>query len=248
MGAPLEDAAAHARRSRWASPRPTIAASAAGWIGSAGCPTTSAGTVIARRSFEEGATRPKKSPCTTAAIGSARWLQVSRPMPTQNGTIPRGIGRVTQRSAETVNGRKRAVKSNGPNAISPASSALLRTGISSSRPLTRSGASDRHLEGDVGAQAGAADDGLLGAEVVEQRHDLLGEGRHRVDERVGRPVRAPVAEQVEGHHVQAGCRRARGPAAGASGAASAARAAAPPSGRPSRTRCTRDGRDRCRGC
>ena len=40
------------------------------------------------------------------------------------------------------------------------------------------------------------------AEVVEQREHLLGERGHRVDERVGGPVGAAVAEQVEGDHVE----------------------------------------------
>ena len=48
--------------------------------------------------------------------------------------------------------------------------------------------------------------GLLGTEVVEQRHDLLAERRHRVHERVGGLVGAAVAEQVERHHVEALCR------------------------------------------
>ena len=65
------------------------------------------------------------------------------------------------------------------------------------------GRDHRDLERDVGAQRRAADDRLLGAEVVEQRDDLLAEGGHRVDQRVGGPVGAAVAEQVEGHDVQA---------------------------------------------
>ena len=72
----------------------------------------------------------------------------------------------------------------------------------------------------------------VGAEVVEQRDDLLAEGGHRVDERVAGPVGAAVAEQVEGDHVQALGRPAPGPAAAASGAASAGRAAARPSASP----------------
>ena len=121
------------------SSRASIAASAAGWIGSAGCPTTSAGTVISRRSREDGATRPKKMPWTTAATDPGRWSQVSSPMPTQKGTSPRGTGRVTHRSAETLSGRNRAANMSGANAMIPASTALSRTGISSSSPATRSG-------------------------------------------------------------------------------------------------------------
>src|SRR6185312_1257132 len=54
-----------------------------------------------------------------------------------------------------------------------------------------------------------ADHGLCGTEVVEQSDDLVGEGRHRVDERVGGPVGAAVTEQVERHHVQPDPVRAR---------------------------------------
>ena len=66
-------------------------------------------------------------------------------------------------------------------------------------PLRRQ---DRHLEGDVGAEGGPADHGLRRPQVVEEGDDLLAERGHRVDERVGRPVGAPVAEQVEGDHVE----------------------------------------------
>ena len=118
----------------------SMAASAAGWIGSAGWPTTIAGTVIARRRFDDGATRPKNSPCTTAAIESACWSIVSSTIPVQNGTIPRGMGRVTRRSPLTVNGRNRAANINGAKARIPASTALSSTGISTIRPRTRSGA------------------------------------------------------------------------------------------------------------
>ena len=56
----------------------------------------------------------------------------------------------------------------------------------------------RDLEADVGAQGRAADDGLVGTEVVEQGHDLLGEGGHRVDERVGRAGRTGRARAGPG--------------------------------------------------
>jgi hypothetical protein len=60
-----------------------------------------------------------------------------------------------------------------------------------------------HLERDVGPQRGAADDRLVGAEVVEERDDLLPEGGHRVGQRVGGAVGTPVAEQVDGDDVEA---------------------------------------------
>ncbi len=61
-------------------------------------------------------------------------------MPTQNGTTPRGIGRVIARSPSTVNGRNRAANISGAKARMPASTALSSTGISTSSPRTRSGA------------------------------------------------------------------------------------------------------------
>ncbi len=70
------------------------------------------------------------------------------------------------------------------------------------QPAHAPGREDGDLEGDVGPQRRAADDGLVGAEVVEQEHHLLGERGHGVDQRIGGPVGAAVAEEVEGHHVQ----------------------------------------------
>jgi hypothetical protein len=49
-----------------------------------------------------------------------------------------------------------------------------------------------------------ADDGLVGTEVVQQRDDLLPEGRHRVLLGVHGPVGAAVAEEVDGDDVEAG--------------------------------------------
>ena len=54
------------------------------------------------------------------------------------------------------------------------------------------------LEADVGAERGAADDGGVELEVVEQGGDLAGEERHRVEPQVLGPVGAAVAEQVDG--------------------------------------------------
>ena len=56
------------------------------------------------------------------------------------------------------------------------------------------------LEGDVGAERGAPDHGALDAEVVEQRHRLAGEERHRVARHVLGAVGEAVPEQVEGDH------------------------------------------------
>ena len=151
---------------------------------------------------EDGATRPKKMPCTTAAIERGRWSQGVEPDPAPERTRPRGTGRVASRSAVTVTGRNRATNIRGAKAMIPASTALSRTGISSSRPRTRSGASVATSRRDVGSERGPAHDGLIGAEVVEQGEHLLAERGHRVDDRVLRPVGASVAEQVEGDDVE----------------------------------------------
>ena len=56
------------------------------------------------------------------------------------------------------------------------------------------------LERDVGAERGAADNRPLQPEVVEQRKNLLGEQRHRVEAQVVGLVGAAVAEQVDADH------------------------------------------------
>jgi len=68
----------------------------------------------------------------------------------------------------------------------------------------------RGLEARVGAQRGPAEHRLVELEVVEQRDHLLSEEGHRVAGHVLRAVRAPVTEQVQGHHPVA----ARGQGAG----------------------------------
>ena len=62
------------------------------------------------------------------------------------------------------------------------------------------GVVDRQLEGYVRPQRGAADHRALLFQVVEQRHHLPREQRHRVEPQVLGPVRAPVAEHVDRHH------------------------------------------------
>ena len=124
-------------------------------------------------------------------------------MPTQNGTMPARDrpGDPAQRrdgERQEAGGEQQRTEGHQPGLEPVVEDRHLQQ--QTPDPLRRH---DRHLQGDVGAQAGAADDRLLGTEVVEQGDDLLGEGRHRVDQRVRRPVRAAVAEQVEGHHVQA---------------------------------------------
>ena len=66
------------------------------------------------------------------------------------------------------------------------------------------------LEGDVGAERGAADDGGVELEVVEQGGDLAGEQRHRVEAQVLGAVGAAVAEQVDADHPVAALGQRRG--------------------------------------
>ena len=82
-----------------------MSASTNGWIGSIGWPTTNTGAWIRRRWLDEGASRPKITPCSTEAIESARWSTVSSPMPAQNGTSPRGTERDTFCRVLAVKGR-----------------------------------------------------------------------------------------------------------------------------------------------
>ena len=160
--------------------------------------------MIARRRLDGGAIRPKKSPCTTAAIAAGRWSRVSSTMPAQNGTSPRGIGRVSARSPSTVNGQEaRGEHQRRRRRRSRPRRALSSTGISTISPRTRSGARSATSRETLAPSEVPPTTACVGAEVVEQRDHLLGERGHRVDQRVGRPVGAAVAEQVEGDHVQA---------------------------------------------
>jgi hypothetical protein len=77
---------------------------------------------------------------------------------------------------------------------------LSSTGISTISPWTL-GRLGGDLERHVGAQGGAADDGTLGPEMVEQSDDLVCERAHGVHQRVRGPVGATVPEQVERHDV-----------------------------------------------
>ena len=92
------------RTARSASPRPAWRRRRTGGSGRSGARRPGP-AVIARRCFDCGATRPKMMPWMTAATEAGRWSRVSSPMPAQNGTSPRGIGRVRARTDDTVHGR-----------------------------------------------------------------------------------------------------------------------------------------------
>ena len=87
--------------------------------------------------------------------------------------------------------------SSGANATALPTSALSRTGISSTMPRSRSRRQRGHLERDVGAERGASDHGLVELEVVEEGDDVAGELAHRVAPHVARPGRRPLAERVQ---------------------------------------------------
>ena len=76
----------------------SIAASAAGWIGSLGWPDHQRGRLDLLATLADGAIRPKKMPWIAAAIGAGRWSRVSSAIPAQNGTMPRGTSFETRRS------------------------------------------------------------------------------------------------------------------------------------------------------
>ena len=60
-------------------------------------------------------------------------------MPAQNGTSPRGMGRVRARTEDTVQGRYLAANISGTNARIPACRPLSSTGISRISPWVRCG-------------------------------------------------------------------------------------------------------------
>ena len=114
-----------------------------------------------------------------------------------------GSGASAGARALTVNGRNRAANISGANAMIPASSALLSTGISTIRPFTRPGATTA-TSSETLAPSDVPPTTACGApRWSSRRDDLLGPRGHRVDQGVRRAVRASVAEQVERDDVQA---------------------------------------------
>ncbi len=180
-----------------------MTASATGRTGSYGWPTTSAGTVIRRRSFDDGAARPKNSPCSSAAMAPARWSQrVERdPGPERYDAARDRPGEPAQQSdGQRQEAGREQQRAEHEDAGLDAVVEDRRVHDEPADPLRGDrGGLQRH----VGAQRRSADHGLGRTEVVEERDDLLGELGHRVGMRVGGPVGAAVPERVEGHHVQA---------------------------------------------
>ena len=155
---PLQDAVGPHERRVAASPRPASRRRRPGGSGRPGGPRPAPAPGSPRRCLDDGAIRPKKSPCTTAATDSARWSRVSSADPRPERHQP-ARDRPGQPAAAplTVNGRKRAANSSGAKARIPASRALSSTGISTIRPAHPLGRDHRDLERDVGAQRRAAD-------------------------------------------------------------------------------------------
>ena len=116
--------------------------------------------------------------------------------------MPRGIGRVTRRTAVDRERQEPGGEQQRRERQDAGLHRVVEDRHLHDQPTHPLGCDRGHLERDVGAQRRAADDCLLGAQVVEQGDHLLAERGHRVDQRVGGPVGPPVPEQVEGHHVE----------------------------------------------
>ena len=85
----------------------------------------------------------------------------------------------------------------------PASTALSRTGISTSSPRTRPGASTATSSETLAPSDVPPMTAWSAPRWSSSSTTCSAKAVHRVDQRVGGPVRAAVTEQVEGHHVQA---------------------------------------------
>ena len=219
------------------SSRASASASENGCTGSRGWPITRAGVSNVSRSDCGGAVRPKNRPWMTAALGAGSWRTQSSTTSPQKGRPRLGTARAPAWTIFITGSPNVSAIISGVKAIAQPSSALSSTGISMIMPRSRSGRDRGHAQRDVGAQRGAADDGVLDVEVVEQADGLRGEQLHPVDAHVARAGGLAVAEQVEGDDAVARARPARGPAGCASAARTAGRAAGPSCADPRRRPC-----------
>ena len=139
-----------------------------GGSGRAGARARAPCVSIRARSERGGATRPKKSPCSTAADGAGSRLIQSSPVSVRCDR-PRGASRARRLIMRVIGAPKVRLTSSGVKASAQPSSALSSTGISTTMPREpiRRGGGD--LERHVRAERGAADDRLVEPEVVEQR-------------------------------------------------------------------------------
>ena len=147
-----------------------------GWTGSRRWPMTSAGRVeraplgLRRRDAAE-----EQALQDGGADGAGSWRIVSSPSRPAAARRRAGPARAARATRRMTGSPKVSATISGVKAIAQPSSALSSTGISTTMPRTRSGASSAGLQRRVGAQRGAGDDGLVDLEVVEQRDDLLAE-------------------------------------------------------------------------
>ena len=136
-------------------------------------------------------------PCSTAALGAGSWRTVSSSTFAAHGTRasrdqprhPRE--RLHHRLADRQRDHQRRERDRAGE------QRVVEHRHLDHHPAQPLGRERRDLERRVRAERRAADDGLVDAEVVEQRDDVLGEEAHPVAPHVRRAVRAAVAEQVE---------------------------------------------------
>jgi hypothetical protein len=98
--------------------------------------------VNVRRSERCGAVRPENNPCSTAALGAGSWRTVSSSTLAAHGTRRSGTRRASRDTTFITGSPTVSATSSGVNATAQASSALSSTGISTTMPRSRSGASD----------------------------------------------------------------------------------------------------------
>ena len=142
------------------------------------------------------------TPCRIAATESARWSIVSRAMPGPERHQPARDRPGEQPQAVHRERREPGREHDRHEGQDPGVERVVQDRHLDDQAPDPRRCRGGHLERDVGAERRTADHRLVRTEVVEQGDDLVTERTHRVDERVRRSVRTPVAEQVEGHHVQ----------------------------------------------
>ena len=142
----------------------SIAASAAGWIGSAGWPTTSAGAVMARRRLDERRDPAEEQPVHDRAPSSRRagrgCRARSRPRTARRRA---GSGGSPARSAVDGERQEPGGEHQRREGEDPGLDRVVEDRHLDDQPAHPLGRDVGDLERDVGAQRRAADDRLLGA-------------------------------------------------------------------------------------
>ena len=158
---------------------------------------TSVGASNVARSEAGGATRPKNRPWITAAPGAGSCRNQSRRTSTISGSLLRGTARAAglhELHDRLAEGERDLQRGEGDGA---GQQRVVEHRHLDDHPAQALGCHRGDRERRVGSQRGAADDGLVDLEVVQQRDRLLGEALHPVGAHVARAVRAPMAQQVE---------------------------------------------------